>query len=180
MKKNLILLLLTAVLCLSGCIKEETAVPETPPVTEATTESPTTEAATESTTVETTAETAPGYDTGRLAEYLASVQEESDSIQYYLEHEALYQADMNSASQELYDLWDGALNYLWGELKAILPEEEFAVLLEEQRTWITEKEAAAAEAGEEVAGGSLYPLVVNSKAAKLTEERVWQLFALLS
>ena len=41
---------------------------------------------------------------------------------------------------------------------------------------VADKEAAVEEAGKEVEGGSMYPLVVNSEAAKLTEERVYELY----
>lgn len=111
-----------------------------------------------------------------LDDYMASLKEQSDSIKAYLENEAMTQHDMNEKSQELYKLWDDGLNYLWGELKNKLSEDEFAKLLDEQRAWVTDKEAAVEEAGKEVEGGSMYPLVVNSEGAKLTEERVYELY----
>ncbi len=114
-----------------------------------------------------------------LDEYMSSVKEQSDSIKAYLENEAETQTDMNVKSQELYELWDGALNYLWGELKNNLSEEEFAKLLEEQRIWIEEKETAVKEAGKEFEGGSMYALVMNGEAARLTEERVYELCEIL-
>lgn len=86
---------------------------------------------------------------------------------------------MNVKSQELYELWDGALNYLWSELKNDLTEEEFEQLLEEQRIWIAEKEKATEEAGKDVEGGSLYALLVYTESAKITEERVYELYELL-
>lgn len=110
-----------------------------------------------------------------IDDYISSVKERSDAIKDCLENEILTQSEMNEKSKELYDLWDGALNYLWGELKKGLPEEEFAVLLDEQRMWIADKEAAVEAAGKEVEGGSMYPLVVNSVAAQITEERVYEL-----
>ena len=111
--------------------------------------------------------------------YMAALEEDALAIEDFLANEALTQADMNEKSQELYALWDGALNYLWGELKAVLPEEEFAALLDEQLAWIEEKESAMEEAGKEVEGGSLYPLVVNSEGARLTKDRVYELYALV-
>ena len=110
---------------------------------------------------------------------MASVEEQSDAIKYSLENDVLNQSELNMKSQELYELWDGALNYLWGELKNQLPEDQFAELLKEQLTWIDQKEQAVTEAGKEVEGGSLYPLVVNSTAAEITEERVYELYELL-
>ena len=114
-----------------------------------------------------------------LGSYMASIEEQSDDIKYFLDNEAMTQIDMNVKSQELYELWDGALNYLWGELKNRLSEEEFEELRDEQRTWITEKEESVKEAGKEYEGGSMYLSVVNMEAAGITEERVYELYELL-
>jgi len=48
-----------------------------------------------------------------------------------------------------------------------------------QQRWIIEKEEAVKKAGEDYEAGSVYPLIVNTEAAKITEERVYELFALL-
>lgn len=114
-----------------------------------------------------------------LEEYIANIEEQSDSIKDALENEVVTQAEMNEKSQELYELWDGALNYLWGELKKVLSEEEFEKLRDEQRTWIAQKEEAVETAGKEFEGGSLYPTIVNSEAAEITEKRVYELYELL-
>ena len=116
---------------------------------------------------------------GGLDDYMTSVAVQSSAIKDFLEYEAMTQTDMNLKSQELYELWDGALNYLWAELKNRLPEEDFAALENEQLAWNTEKEHAVKEAGREFEGGSIYPLVVNSEAARLTEERAYRLYNLL-
>ena len=86
---------------------------------------------------------------------------------------------MNEKSKELYDTWDAALNTLWDALKNDLSEAEMDALLKEQREWIADKEAAVKEAGEEVAGGSMQGMVMNLKAAEMTEERVYELYELL-
>ena len=111
--------------------------------------------------------------------YMATIEEQSDDIKYALENEVVTQAEMNEKSQELFELWDGALNYLWGELKNVLPEKEFEELRDEQRTWIAQKEEAVETAGKEVEGGSLYTMVVNTEAATITEKRVYELYELL-
>ena len=111
---------------------------------------------------------------------LDSVKNRGQEIRTTLEEDDLTQAEMNEKSLELYELWDGALNTLWTELKTKLSEEEFQQLLSEQRVWITEKEAAVQEAGKEVEGGSLYPMVVNMTGADFTEERVYELYDLWS
>lgn len=170
MKKYLWVLLVAFALLVSGCSRE---IPtETEP---ATVTIPETTAAPETTVPPTEAT----YDTSEIDAYLASVKEESEALKYYLQYEAMIQFDMNEKSQDLFALWDIALNYLWDELKVILPEEKFAPLLEEQRAWITERENAMEEAGKEVEGGSMYSQVYNSEGAKWTEERVWELYALL-
>jgi len=114
-----------------------------------------------------------------IYEYIISIEEQSKSIKSFLEHDALTQTDMNMKSQELYELWDNALNFLWDELKVNLSQEDFEKLLDEQRIWIAEKEKMIQEAGNEVKGGSIYLLVVNSEAAQITEERVYELYEIL-
>ena len=154
MKKTIFMLILALALLASGCAGK--TAPSSTPENES-----------------------KSYDISTLEDYIASVQEQASALRTSLEQEALTQTDMNIKSQELYELWDSALNYLWEELSATLPKKEFGVLQEKQRTWITEKETAITEAGKEVEGGSLYPLVVNSEAANITEERVYELYALL-
>lgn len=111
-------------------------------------------------------------------DYMASITEQSDILKTSWEQETLTQQDMNLKSEKLYELWDDALNYLWGKLKERLPEDEFSKLLDEQRIWIAEKYKNVEEAGREVEGGSIYSLVVNMEAAKITEERVYELYKL--
>ena len=114
-----------------------------------------------------------------VEEYLTFVKEQSDAIKTSLEQEPLTQTDMNQKSEELRTLWDEALNHLLDEAKKILPKAEVEKLTAEQSTWVAEMKAAVEAAGKEVEGGSAYPLVVNSEAAKLTEERVCKLYELL-
>jgi len=114
-----------------------------------------------------------------LDDYMTSTKEKSDIIKNSLEQEEMTQMDMNGKAQELYMVWDDALNYLWDELKNCLSEEEFSKLLDEQRIWIAEKEKSVEEAGKEVEGGSLYSFVMNMEAAKITEARVYELYELL-
>ena len=113
------------------------------------------------------------------ADYMADIEAQSDAIKKSLAEDDLTQFDLNMKSKELYDLWDGALNYLWGELKTTLPEDEFSVLTQEQLQWIEAKEQAVTEAGKDYEGGSIYALIVNSEAAAITESRVYELYGLL-
>lgn len=155
MKKLLILLLL---LCfLTGCANDGEEVPQVTP----------------------TPEQAALAENDVYAEYMADIEAQSDAIKKSLSEDALTQFDMNMKAKELYDLWDGALNYLWGELKAAMPEDEFAALTDEQLVWIAEKEQTVEEAGKPYEGGSIYALIVNDEAARITQERVYELYELL-
>ena len=169
MNKSVYPLILTMVLFATGCGMEEPQFPQGLPIT--------TEATAK--TLPTQSDTKDHDTKSTLKDYLASVKEQSDAIKVSLENDALTQADMNEKSQALYTLWDDALNNLWSEIKSNLPEKEFEKLLNEQRSWITEKEKAVKEAGKEFEGGSIYPMIVNGEAAKITEERVYELYALL-
>ena len=92
-----------------------------------------------------------------------------------MEDPTFTQADMNTISMEIYQVWDGVLNDLWKVLKSTMEEGAMEKLLQEQRLWITEKEAEVKEAGEAVGGGSMAPMVADQRAAKLTRERVYEL-----
>ena len=92
---------------------------------------------------------------------------------------SLTQADLNRKSQEVYELWDSALNQLWDVLKQSKDSKEMEMLTSEQRVWIKEKEAAAKDAGALYEGGSMQPMVISQKAAELTKERVYQLLEYL-
>ncbi len=177
MKKSALMLILGITILTVGCGKEEVKTPH---------ESQTVEDSNVTMDDETDSQTEVGQDdvsnsddSVDLNDYMVSIKEQSDDIKYFLENDAMTQMDMNIKSQELYDIWDNALNYLWGELKDSLSEEEFSKLLDEQRKWIAKKEKSVKEAGKEVEGGSMYSLVVNMEAAKLTEERVCELYELL-
>ena len=96
-----------------------------------------------------------------------------------LEDASLTQMDMNTLASEMYQVWDDLLNELWGILKETLDEDVMEDLLQEQRAWITNKEAEVKQAGDAVSGGSMAPLVANQKAAEITKERVYELAAYL-
>ncbi len=89
--------------------------------------------------------------------------------------DGLTQAAMNIDAYTRYELWDNLLNRIWDQLTVRLDEEERKVLIAEEYDWILAKEAAVAEAGKEVEGGSLYPTVTNGTAANWTRDRVYVL-----
>lgn len=169
MKKGIMLLMVMTILATSGCAKEESQAVHLQPIIQ--------ESSVEQSVVSVEVQK---YDITDVENYMESVKEQSESIKAYLEHDAVTQMDLNEKSKELYDLWDGALNHLWSELKANLSEEKFAPLLDEQRSWITEKENAMKDAGKDFEGGSMYALVINSEGSNLTEERVYELYEILN
>ena len=115
----------------------------------------------------------------RLDAQLASTRELADALNASLADALLTQGDMNLKSCELYELWEYALNAVLHALQNTLPAKELAALTEEQQAWIAEREKAIEEAGADVLGDSIYPLIVNTEAARLTEERVSELYARL-
>ena len=198
MKKILFLLLLTIAVCASGCGKEDGNTPQEPQKTEGEKEN-TTEENNDQEDTEIDQDTESKQDTetendteadenvpskeeirNSLNDYITSIKEQADAINASLENDILNQQEMNMKAEELYKLWDDALNHVWGVLKDNLSEDEFAQLLDGQRTWVDGKERAVEEAGKEVEGGSMYPLVVNGEAARLTEERVYELYDIIS
>lgn len=110
-----------------------------------------------------------------ITEIVASTEAEAKLLQESIETENLSQGELNEKSQQLYETWDYTLNTLWDALKHVKDEKTMESLLEEQRAWIHEKEKAVKEAGAEVSGGSLQPLIENQKAAELTKERIYEL-----
>lgn len=106
---------------------------------------------------------------------IAAAAEKAASLEEMLQNEPLTQTEMNETAGTIYTIWDDLLNNIWGMLRETLDEEAMAQLKAEQLDWIARKEAAVEEAGAEVEGGSMYPMVTNQKAAELTEERVYVL-----
>ena len=172
-KLKFLLLFLIIVWLFSGCAAKESSIHEP-----ADTEASVTKTA-PAATVENTGAQVTMPDGQPLDAYMASVEEQVKSVRDALENDVLTQPELNQKSQQLYELWDGALNELWAVIKNTLPEDEYLKLLEEQQRWIIEKEEAVKMAGEDYEAGSVYPLIVNTEAAKITEERVYELFALL-
>lgn len=155
--RKFVTMFVIASLCLGGCgtIKTEQ---------QNTTES--------SETVETTTESTVKIEVD-VDGMLEAAEQEAAVLEKKLSEDAsLKQSDMNILSSEIYVIWDDLLNELWGILKENLDQETMDKLLQEQRAWIVDKEAAVKEAGAQFAGGSMAPLAANQKAAELTKARV--------
>lgn len=109
---------------------------------------------------------------------LASIVEQSEGIKDSLETEELTQMEMNEKAWALRMLWDTAAGYAMYEAMNARPEEAQA-LLAEQRAWLEERDEAVLAAGKDYAGGSMYQLIVDMEAARITQERVEELRELL-
>lgn len=110
--------------------------------------------------------------------HVADVEEQASKIEEAIEV-ATTQAEWNEYSGQLYSLWDGELNRLWGVLKKNLEDSVMNDLLQKQREWIKSKEKAIEEAGNLVAGGSAETMNRNIEGADLTRKRVYELLEYL-
>lgn len=121
-----------------------------------------------------------GYDTvAGIKDTITRTKENSELIKNSIENDPLNQNELNTKSQELFEMWDTTLNMLWDTLENTLDVETMEEVRTEQREWINQKEQTVQEAGAEVEGGSMQPMVMNLRAAALTEERVYELMELL-
>lgn len=118
-------------------------------------------------------------DKAGLADYMATVENQSNALKASLENDPLPQVDMNMKSEELRQLWDAALTTMLDKAKSALPAAEWKALTEAQNAWTAATETAVAIAGKDWEGGSMYPLVVNMEAARLTEARVYEIYEML-
>jgi uncharacterized protein YecT (DUF1311 family) len=172
-------MLVIASLCLGGCGTIKTEQQNTTESSESV-ESVTTESSETTETVTTESSETVGITTESTVEpevdvdgMLEAAEQAAAVLEKKLSEDAsLKQSDMNILSGEIYVIWDDLLNELWGILKENLDQETMDKLLQEQRAWIVDKEAAVKEAGAQFAGGSMAPLAANQKAAELTKARV--------
>lgn len=106
---------------------------------------------------------------------IAFIEEWTAELENSIENDALTQAEYNEKSQELYEMWDGALNSVWGVLKQTQDAEAMSDLTVEEREWIALKEQIVSDAGAEYEGGTIQPMIMNLKAAEMTKARVYEL-----
>ena len=112
-------------------------------------------------------------------EGFSNIEKKSEELKSMINNNDLSQTDYNLKTGDLYALWDDTLNDLWGVLEKTLSKDEMDSLTEEENVWIADKDKQIADAGSEVEGGSMQPMLENMKGAELTEERVRQLVMLL-
>lgn len=101
------------------------------------------------------------------------------SLEESIQNDLLTQLEYNEKTQKVYEIWDAALNEVWGVLKRTLDKEAMDALTVEEREWIALKEQTVAEAGADYEGGSMQSMVRNQKAAEMTKARVYQLLEML-
>lgn len=110
-----------------------------------------------------------------LKDNIAFIEEWTGLLESSIENDPLTQAEYNEKTQELYAMWDSALNQVWGVLKQTQDAKIMNTLTVEEREWIALKEQAVADAGAEFEGGSIQPMIMNQKAAEMTKDRVYEL-----
>lgn len=110
-----------------------------------------------------------------IEQELKEIEKQSADIDKKLEDDSLTQQEMNRLSGEQYKLWDDELNVIWRKLNDILPSDEMDRIRKEERQWVKRKEKEVKKAGDENGGGSLAPLLENTKAMEMTKERVYEL-----
>lgn len=86
-------------------------------------------------------------------------------------------ASLIEASNQVYVMWDDALNYVYQEYKKTLTDEEFQVLRQEELDWIDARDAAAEQTAQEWSGGSGEPYAVLGTEIEYTKQRVYELTA---
>lgn len=109
----------------------------------------------------------PYEEAGTLLDLYQSFYDKSEAAL----QQATTQSDMNACAQKMYENSDDCLNHIWILVKYNTDEDKFAAILEEQRAWIAEKEAAQKSISEEWGGGSGEPLAVYTVLAEMTMER---------
>lgn len=115
----------------------------------------------------------------KFLEGFSDIEKQSEDLKNMINNGDLSQTDYNLKTGDLYALWDDTLNDLWNVLEKTLSKDEMDSLIEEENTWIADRDKQIADAGSEAEGGSMQPMLENMKGAALTEERVRQLIMLL-
>ncbi|MBU0726764.1 MAG: DUF1311 domain-containing protein [Alphaproteobacteria bacterium] len=88
--------------------------------------------------------------------------------------DALTQADMNACAAAAYETADKELNVFYFQIQQRLAGDTEALirLRDAQRAWIGFRDAECAFESSGVAGGSVYPMILSSCRARLTDSRV--------
>jgi len=100
-----------------------------------------------------------------------------ESYDYYTElaAEAVSTIEMVDNAKRRYEIADYCLNYLWDIVLYEVEGEDYDKLLNEQREWISQKEAQAQANADEWEGGSGAPVAYYDTLADMTMERCGEL-----
>jgi uncharacterized protein YecT (DUF1311 family) len=82
---------------------------------------------------------------------------------------------LKSMEGNLFDVWDGLLNEIYGVLEEQLPSEEMDQLRIEQREWLDHRDHTAKEASLKYEGGTMEQLEYVTVVNNLTQERCFEL-----
>jgi uncharacterized protein YecT (DUF1311 family) len=113
---------------------------------------------------------------GLKEEYLKKLNDtkkETEEIRNDSENEITYA--LKSTEGNLFDVWDGLLNEIYGVLVKQLPSEEMDQLRKDQRGWINNRDHTAKEASLKYEGGTMEQLEYVTVLNNLTQERCFEL-----
>jgi uncharacterized protein YecT (DUF1311 family) len=100
-------------------------------------------------------------------------------ITYYDElwskSDAYSMVDMKELKNQEYTKWDDELNTIYQMIKKKLPEEEFIVIRDKEREWITKRDEQAALAANKYSGGTMEGLEYMAVMTDLTKTRTYEL-----
>ena len=83
--------------------------------------------------------------------------------------------EIHNFTGERYEIWDKALNEIYGVIKGQLSKSEADKLTQDELEWIKYKEETAEEEGLQFDGGSFQPVQINITATRITKERCYEL-----
>lgn len=90
-------------------------------------------------------------------------------------NEAVTTYDMWTMAENERKLWDSELNNIYSNIRSHIPEDRVEALIREERAWIVERDAQAAEAAGKYAGGSLESVEYAASLAACTRDRAYEL-----
>ena len=82
------------------------------------------------------------------------------------------QAEMNVGSGTICCYWNALHEAVNTHLKTVLSAQEYEMYLQDNKAFLTARDAAMQEAGKDVEGGSLYPVVTNGAYSTETKKRM--------
>lgn len=109
-------------------------------------------------------------------EYLEKLNTMKAEIQEQIDNsKATTTVELMKEAEDRYEAWDQELNNIYSVIQEQLPEDERAILTDEQRNWIVERDNAAKEASLKFEGGTAENLEYTAALANETEKRCFEL-----